>query len=62
METKELLPCPFCGGKGETHLNGLNLWKPYCTNCTVILSGESVGFDSKKDAINAWNKRYKKDD
>ena len=51
MENIELLPCPFCGGKGQVNVstrkgNGgcdLGSWLPSCTVCPVIMSS----FDDK---------------
>lgn len=61
----ELKPCPFCGGEAETkmYLWGTNsqtgepiwLYYVFCIKCNSM--SDNV-FQSKKDAINAWNRRH----
>lgn len=54
METNELKPCPFCGGEAYIILNK---WV-FCSKC----GAESDHFDSKDKAIEAWNRRFRKED
>lgn len=53
----EIKPCPFCGNKpimeqpeSDVHMG---CWNP---DCVFQPSGN---FDTKQDAIEAWNKRCK---
>ena len=53
--TNELKPCPFCGSS-DLWIDGgecLNNFEVVCTKC-----GGRIGyFDTKADAIAAWNRR-----
>jgi Lar family restriction alleviation protein len=49
----ELKPCPFCGGKAETYDYYFNEWYIGCVECSCDLGV----FDTKEEAIEAWNKR-----
>jgi len=58
MKTKpELKPCPFCGSKSITVYiykgSLLPLFSAECEECGCLLSG----FDTKENAIKAWNRR-----
>lgn len=64
-DINKLLPCPFCGGKAK--IFGKRRDRGYyitCTNddCDCSL-GHSIGYylshkyETKKDAVSAWNKR-----
>ena len=62
MTESELKPCPFCGAKNELEIWGVGcdegskgeeLWVVHCANCGCSMNG----LDSKKEAIEAWNKR-----
>ena len=62
---KELLPCPFCGGKpvsDRVYMCG-NGWIVYCAKCGAEIF-EEAGFSStdiaKQAAIDAWNTRTPK--
>ena len=54
-----LKPCPFCGGNPSFYQifsNGRNVWKVMCgksVDCCAILNE----FDTKEQAIDAWNNR-----
>ena len=54
-QTNELKSCPFCGGS-DLWIDGgeyLNSFAVICTHC-----GGRIGyFDTKADAIAAWNRR-----
>ena len=56
---EELKPCPFCGGKayiGEnTVFNGM--FYACCCDCSASAGDE---FNSKEEAIAAWNTRTQK--
>ena len=53
----ELLPCPFCGGEPNLALTGA-WYSIVCTTlgCEVIMDD----FNSRDDAIAAWNRREEK--
>lgn len=51
LKEQELLPCPFCGGKGEMVCDGF--WFIQCTDCFC----EGASSETKEEAIEAWNKR-----
>lgn len=55
---KELLPCPFCGGKAETlsYTYPDEGWQIGCVNINCLLP-EMDGFEDEKEAIKAWNTR-----
>lgn len=60
----ELLPCPFCGGKGIiVEIEETGQYYPRCMgfNGFCILTRkpdpENDGFRYEKDAIKVWNKR-----
>ena len=54
-QTNKLKPCPFCGSS-DLWIDGgeyLNNFEVVCTKC-----GGRIGyFDTKADAIAAWNRR-----
>lgn len=50
-ETKELKKCPFCGGEAE--IVGYKFSWIVCKEC----SAETGVFDTKIEAIKAWNRR-----
>lgn len=53
--SKELLPCPFCGGPAElTGFKAPEFW----VRCPAIgCKASTEGFGSKERAIQAWNTR-----
>jgi hypothetical protein len=51
LKEQELLPCPFCGGRGDAAKDAY--WSVRCDDCEC----ESGWFESKEEAIEAWNKR-----
>ena len=56
----ELKPCPFCGESAvetRTDDNGIS-WYIFCNDCGVMC-GYAM---SKKDAIEAWNRRSSDDE
>ena len=58
----ELKTCPFCGGKAYIHESGPGLsthrtFYPRCRTKECIGNQGWVGFDTKAEAIAAWNKR-----
>ena len=53
VEQQELKPCPFCGGEAETYPYYFNEWYIGCSECSCDLGV----FDTKEEAIEAWNKR-----
>lgn len=48
---KELKKCPFCGGEAE--IAGYKIFWVICKECTA----ETKGFDTREEAIEAWNRR-----
>jgi len=58
MKNDELLPCPFCGGKGwyfsNTYDDGLKLHNTRCKKCYAAHDGHPT----KDSAITAWNTRH----
>ena len=65
MERKELLPCPFCGGKAmldiiPPHTHTIATFMPdyeggafiECTGCTCAMSGRTA-----EEVAEAWNRR-----
>ena len=64
MERKELLPCPFCGGKAEKQgqqINGINYLYVTCTYCgalgPIMQTKQPRIKDEDNPAIEAWNRR-----
>ena len=53
---EKLKPCPFCGGKayidGERHW-----WVVVCDACKCRLGENNAEFETKEEAIEAWNTR-----
>lgn len=56
IDCKELKPCPFCGREGRI-IFVYGLFVPYCKNESCILYTLDVCYDTKKKAIEAWNRR-----
>ena len=60
-----LTPCPFCGG-AEQQVSAAHIeypdqewyWRVKCKACHV----ETTGYDTERQAIDAWNRRFCKDD
>ena len=64
INTNELKPCPFCGGKAEIHDCGefdnesLNILYngesgAHCTQCNIA----TLPYPNEQEAIEAWNRR-----
>ena len=49
----ELRKCPFCGGEADTYPYDFSGWYIGCSECSCDLGV----FDTKEEAIEAWNKR-----
>jgi len=51
------LPCPFCGGDGETDTSAFDdrLYMG-CKDCKCMLAGDFV---TRKEAVKYWNKRVR---
>lgn len=58
MNNKELLPCPFCGGKAGYYVSGLK-GHVYCTGCGVTTDGSYTNRepDWAKEETRLWNQR-----
>lgn len=57
---KELLPCPFCGGKAEIKQNARNGYKLKCTSCVVGITQKTLRNSMEwleEVMIRDWNKR-----
>lgn len=51
--TKELLPCPFCGGAPVKGYNSGSVTHIYCMDCRAMTRYQC----SEQDALDAWNTR-----
>ncbi len=62
-EKKKLLDCPICKGKVETFYNDNEdyessfHWSVDCDNCGLEFSGRDCNFQTKEEAVKAWNTR-----
>lgn len=56
--TKELYPCPFCGGEGIPF--AFSIMEEYGVRCDDCGAQTDDQFDSLEAAIKAWNTRYKR--
>ena len=57
----ELKPCPFCGEKAVIRtFPGINFdcYKVYCSNIRCYICPVTRIYHDKKEAIEAWNRRY----
>ena len=65
---EELKPCPFCGGEAEVwnhhyEEKDITLWlvrckeRPYEAERACYASDSFISFDTKEEAIEAWNTR-----
>ena len=60
-----LTPCPFCGG-AEQEITGARValpnkewsWRVECEQCHVTIACKN----SEREVIDAWNRRFSKDD
>jgi len=53
---KELLPCPFCGGKAESYVHVGKKRKSFYIEC-IHCESSIFPHISKKRAIEVWNRR-----
>jgi len=51
-EMNTLKYCPFCGNE-PNYFMLVRQWKVFCEDCGI----RTQGFDTKKQAFKAWNKR-----
>lgn len=58
MNNKELLPCPFCGGKAGYYVSGLK-GHVCCTGCGLTTDGSYTNRepDWAKEETRLWNNR-----
>lgn len=54
--TKELEPCPFCGGKATVEPFNDENWFASCNECDATIED----FPNRSEAAKAWNTRYKR--
>ncbi len=52
----ELKPCPFCGGLAEVYEDEVWYWE-WKVECKNDIRHRLEYFDTKEEAIEAWNKR-----
>lgn len=60
MKIDELKPCPFCGGRASARrFDGkfFDVYKVYCMNEDCYIEPATRPYYSKKEAIEAWNRR-----
>ena len=58
VDDRELLPCPFCGGKA---LGPTDAW-PHtitCEQCGAAVKGLGYGEEGMREAVKKWNRRVK---
>ena len=66
MSEEKLKPCPFCGGEAELEITGLywdvncKRWDVNCKRCLANVGAYKCY--NKKQAVEAWNRRYKEQD
>ena len=53
----ELKACPFCGETATVSFNTHYGFVPWCENSECILNDLTHGYNSEKEAIEAWNRR-----
>ena len=60
----ELKPCPFCGAECDIAFNDNRvvsarelIYAPFCKNVECFMNMNNVGFYTKEEAIEAWNRR-----
>lgn len=54
--TKELKPCPFCGGEATVEPFNDENWFASCNECDATIED----FPNRSEAAKAWNARYKR--
>ena len=59
MNLYELKSCPFCGAKAEILHYENDGYLPKCTICDGMVER---WFDTKEEAVNAWNCRVNKEE
>lgn len=58
MSEAKLKPCPFCGGEVTVDYNEYtNKYSIACGNLKCILCVQTLPYDTKERAIEAWNRR-----
>jgi len=65
-EMNKLKPCPFCGGEAEFWGDSLSVhnpeeWATFCIQCKSCQGGTAVDYANAKEAIQAWDRRFKYD-
>ncbi|MHA2066226.1 MAG: Lar family restriction alleviation protein [Candidatus Thorarchaeota archaeon] len=58
----KLKPCPFCGSEGRIHRVlsfGTNAYYPRCRTEDCVGNNGWVSFETKAEAVKAWNRRPK---
>ena len=64
MQSKEyqkLRECPFCGGRASIKRfvgKFFDVYKVYCMNEDCYIEPATRSYYDKKEAIEAWNRRY----
>ena len=56
----ELKKCPFCGAEAElegVYMFGATVWFVNCTNPDCEVRPGTNHYDTKEEAVRAWNKR-----
>ena len=61
IATTTLKPCPFCGlppKMHETTIGNMDFWVNYCKNNVCGVSPTSKYRRLRREAIEAWNRRF----
>lgn len=61
---QKLKPCPFCGEKDNLSIRKWSGWNNHfvrCESCFAIVPDPSATDFTKKEAIEAWNRRVDDD-
>lgn len=57
MDSIELLPCPFCGGKAEEQRDCAGIYNYFCSKCECAMYGD---YTHHATGQKAWNSRIHK--